>query len=141
MLKLLLDAVMARRARQLLDQVAAWLPDQGAVLDLGSGTGHLSALLEREMGLEVVTADVSDIHVVGRPPVLIADGVLPFEEKTFAAALLFFVLAYPNDPAAVLAEAARVTRGPIIVVQTLHANRLGYGWLRGREFLWTIVAF
>jgi len=107
MLKLLLDAVMARRARQLLDQVAAWLPDQGAVLDLGSGTGHLSALLEREMGLEVVTADVSDIHVVGRPPVLIADGVLPFEEKTFSAALLFFVLAYPNDPAAVLAEAAR----------------------------------
>ena len=71
MLKSLLDAVMARRARQLLDQVAAWLPDQGAVLDLGSGTGHLSALLEREMGLEVVTADVSDIHVVGRPPVLI----------------------------------------------------------------------
>jgi hypothetical protein len=28
----------------------------------------------------VVTADVSDMHVVG-PPVLIADGALPFEEK------------------------------------------------------------
>ena len=27
----------------------------------------------------MVTADVSDIHVVGPPPVLIADGVLPFE--------------------------------------------------------------
>ena len=141
MLKSLLDAVMARRARQLLDQVAAWLPDKGAVLDLGSGTGHLSALLEGELGLEVVTADVSDIHVVGRPPVLIADGVLPFEEKTFSAALLFFVLAYPNDPAAVLAEAARVTRGPIIVVQTLCSGRLGHAWHRGREFLWTNVAF
>ena len=111
------------------------------MLDLGSGTGHLSARLERELGLEVVTADVSDIHVVGPPPVLIADGVLPFEEGTFSAALLFFMLAYPNDPAGVLAEAARVTRGPIIVVQSLHSGRLGYAWLRVREFLWTIVAF
>ena len=141
MLKSMLDAVMERRARQLMEQVGAWLPTEGPVLDLGSGTGHLSARLERELGLEVVTADVSDIHVVGPPPVLIADGVLPFEEGTFSAALLFFMLAYPNDPAGVLAEAARVTRGPIILVQSLHSGRLGYAWLRVREFLWTIVAF
>ena len=76
-----------------------------------------------------------------QPPVMIADGVLPFEEGTFSAALLFFMLAYPNDPAGVLAEAARVTRGPIILVQSLHSGRLGYAWLRVREFLWTIVAF
>src|SRR5918994_7137204 len=139
MLKSILDAVMKRRARRLMDQVGAWLPADGPVLDLGSGTGHLSARLERELGLDVVTADVSDMHVVGRPPVLIVDGVLPFDEGSFSAALLLFMLAYPDDPAAVLAEAARVTRGPIIIVQTLHGGRLGYAWLRVREFLWTIV--
>jgi SAM-dependent methyltransferase len=141
MLKPLFDTVMERRAHQLMQQVKAWLPAEGPLLDLGSGTGHLSARLERELGLEVVTADVSDIHVVGPPPVLIADGVLPFGEDTFSAALLFFMLAYQKHPARVLAEAARVTRGPIIVVQSLHANRFGYAWLRVREFLWTIVAF
>ncbi len=141
MLKSILDAIMERRARQLMEQVGAWLPTEGPVLDLGSGTGHFSAQLERELGLEVVTADVSDLHVVGRPPVLIADGVLPFEEGTFSAALLFFMLAYPNDPAGVLSEAARVTRGPIIVVQSLHSGRVGYAWLRVREFLWTLVGF
>ena len=141
MLKSMFDAVMERRARQLMDQVSAWLPNEGSVLDLGSGTGHLSARLERELGLEVVTADVSDMHVVGRPPVLIDDGVLPFENESFSAALLLFMLAYPNDPAAVLAEVSRVTRGPIILVQSLHAGRVGYAWLRVREFLWTIVAF
>jgi ubiquinone/menaquinone biosynthesis C-methylase UbiE len=141
MLTSLLDAVMERRADQLVKQVGDWLPSEGPVLDLGSGTGHLSARLERERGLEMVTADVSDIHVVGPPPVLIADGVLPFEQKTFSAALLFFMLAYPNDPAGVLAEAARVTRGPIVLVQSLHSGRLGYACLRVREFLWTIVAF
>ena len=141
MLKSFFDAVMERRARQLFERVGAWLPSEGPLLDLGSGTGHFSALLERERGLDVVTADVSDMHVVGRPPVLVADGVLPFEAKTFTAALLFFMLAYPGDPAGVLAEAARVTQGPIILVQSLYSGRVGHAWHRGREFLWTIVAF
>ena len=141
MLKAVFDAVMERRSTQLINQVGAWLPNAGPVLDLGSGTGHFSAQLERERGLDVVTADVSDMHVVGRPPVLIGDGTLPFEDGMFSAALLLFMLAYPNDPARVLTEAARVTRGPIILVQTLHSTRFGYAWLRVREFLWTVVAF
>ena len=140
-MKSILDAVMERRSRQLIAQVGAWLPSDGPVLDLGSGTGHLSARLERERGLEVVAADVSDMHVVGRPPVLIADGVLPFHDGAFSAALLIFMLAYPNDPIGLLKEVARVTRGPIILVQTLHSGGVGYAWLRVREFLWTIVAF
>lgn len=141
MLKSMFDAIMERRSRQLIEQVGAWLPTEGPVLDLGSGTGHLSARLERERGIEVVPADVSDMHVMGRPPVLITDGVLPFDEGTYSAALLFFMLHYPDDPAGLLVEAARVTRGPIILVQSLYSGRLGYAWLRVREFFWTTVAF
>ena len=141
MLKSMLHAIMERRADRLMELVGASLPTEGPVLDLGSGTGHLSARLEREMGIEVVTADVTDIHVVGRPPVLIDDGVLPFKAGTFSASLLFFMLGYPENPAAVLQEAARVTRGPIILVQTVNAGRIGYAWHRGREFVWTVVAF
>jgi hypothetical protein len=55
--------------------------------------------------------------------------------------LLFFMLAYPPDPAGVLAEAARVSKGPIILVQTVYSGRLGYAWFRVREFVWTIAAF
>lgn len=143
MLTPMLDAVMERRAHRLVEQVREWLPSpsEGRVLDLGSGTGHLTARLQRDLGLDVIAADVSDIHVAGPRPVLIADGVLPFAPDTFAAALLVFMLAYPEQPASLLTEVARVTRGPIIVVQSLHANRFGYAWLRGREFVWTIVAF
>ena len=141
MLKRVFDSVMERRASLLMEQLAPWLPNEGPVLDLGSGTGHMAARLERERGLEVVTADVTDIHIVGRPPVLISDGLLPFEDGKFSAALLLFMLAYPSDPPAVLAEAARVTRGPIMLVQSLYADRLGYVWLRVRELLWTVVAF
>ena len=141
MLKAAFDAVMERRAGELVAQVGPWLPARGPVLDLGSGTGHVAARLERERGLEVVAADVGDMHVVGRPPVLVADGVLPFTDGAFSAALLLFMLAYPRDPAGLLAEVARVTRGPIILVQTLYAGRVGHAWHRGREFAWTVVAF
>lgn len=141
MLKSTFDAVMERRARGLLRQAGAWIPSDGPVLDLGSGTGHFAALLERERRIRVLTADVTDIHVVGRPPVIIRDGALPFDDGMFTAALLFFMLAYPADPAAVLREAARVTRGPIVLVQTVSSGRFGYAWHRSREFVWTIVAF
>ncbi|HSK18893.1 MAG TPA: class I SAM-dependent methyltransferase [Longimicrobiales bacterium] len=141
MLKSVFDGVMERRADQLMEQVRDWVPPEGPLLDLGSGTGHFPARLERELSLEVVTADVTDMHVTGRPPVIVADGAVPFESGTFHAVFLFFMLAYPKDPAAVLAEAARVSRGPVIVVQSLYSGRLGHMWHRGREFVWTIVAF
>ena len=71
------------------------------------------------MGLEVVTADVSDMHVVGPPPVMITDGVLPFEDGTFSAALLFFMLAYPDEPAAVLERIDRLLRGESPAVEAV----------------------
>jgi ubiquinone/menaquinone biosynthesis C-methylase UbiE len=143
MLKSVLDRVMDRRSRQLMEQVREVLPTEGSVLDLGSGTGHFSEHLARETRLDIVPADVSDMHVRGRPPVLITDGPLPFEDARFSAALLLFVLAYPQDPSRVLAEAARVTRhdGSVILVQTLYSGRIGYAWHRLREFCWTVAAF
>lgn len=132
---------MERRARQLIEQLEPWLPATGPVLDVGSGTGHFAARLERERGVDVITADVTDMHIIGRPPVRIVDGVLPFADDAFATALLIFMLAYPEHPAAVLAEAARVSRGPIILVQSVYSGRLGRAWHRGREFVWTILAF
>jgi ubiquinone/menaquinone biosynthesis C-methylase UbiE len=141
MLRSVFDGVMDKRAHQLMKQVGEWIPPLGPLLDLGSGTGHVTAWLERELGVEVVAADVTDIHVVGPPPVLIGDGNLPFENDAFSASLLFFMLAYPDDPVAVLREAARVTGGPVILVQSVYSGFTGRTWHRGREFVWTIVAF
>lgn len=141
MLNSLFNAVMEKRSRQLIEQVGTWLPTTGLLLDVGSGTGHLAARLERALGVQVVSVDVADMHVVGKPPILISDGMLPFKEGTFSATLLVFMLAYPANPAGLLTEVARVTQGPIILVQSLYSGCPGYVWLRIREFLWTLVAF
>lgn len=141
MLKAYFDGVMERRSDKLIAQIGEWLPATGPVLDLGSGTGHLSARLAREFNLDIVPADVVDIHVTGQTPVHIGDGPLPFAADTFTAALLIFMLHYPEDAGRVLAEAARATRGPIILVQSVYSGRVGYTWLRVREFVWTYIAF
>ena len=141
MLRSLFDGVMERRATALIGQLDGWLPRSGRVLDLGSGTGHLAATLERDRGLQVVAADVTDMHVTGPRPVLVSDGMLPFPSDSFATALLVFMLGYPRDPATVLREAARVTRGPVIVVQSVNSGRIGRAWHRAREFVWTVLAF
>lgn len=140
-MKSLFNTIMEQRSHQLMKQVGAWLPSGGPLLDLGSGTGHLAAFIEQNVGLEVVTADMTDMHIVGRSPVLIKDGQLPFNDESFSGALLCFMLAYPTNPSALLVEVARVTRGPIILVQSLYSNLLGYTWLRVREFLWSVVGF
>ena len=49
MLKSILDAVMERRARQLMEQVGEWLASEGPLLDLGSWTGLVAARVAREV--------------------------------------------------------------------------------------------
>jgi SAM-dependent methyltransferase len=140
-LKTLFDSVMERRCIELVEHVRCWLPAHGRVLDIGSGTGHLAGVLERETELVVVAADVTDMHVTGPAPILLTGDGLPFDDGAFSAALLIFMLHYPEDPARLLREAARVTSGPVIVMQSVHAGRAGLAWLRVREFLWSWVAF
>ena len=140
MIKRVLDHVMQRRAKDLLALIDGWVPRRGQVLDLGSGTGHAAWLLS-QADADVVTADVSDIHVAGPTPVLIGDGVLPFDDDAFAATLMLFMLAYPDDPVAVLKETGRVTYGPVIVVQTVYRGWIGKACHRARELFWTVFAF
>ncbi|HEX6693472.1 MAG TPA: methyltransferase domain-containing protein [Longimicrobiales bacterium] len=140
MIRRLLDNVMRTRAQALLQLVDDWLPQEGRVLDLGSGTGHVAALLVAS-GADVVAADVTDIHVAGPEPIPAGADVLPFDDMSFSATLMMFMLAYPADPVASLTEAARVTRGHILLVQTVSAGWLGRTWHRARELFWTVLAF
>ena len=140
MIRRVLDDAMATRAQELLLLIEDWLPPGGRVLDLGSGTGHVAGLL-LETGTDVVAADVTDIRVTGPEPVLVSGGVLPFGDASFTATLMLFMLAYPGDPVAALKEAARVTCGPVLLVQTVSAGRLGRTWHGVRELFWTVLAF
>lgn len=117
-----LQAGMERRARRLVRLLRPLA--KGELLDVGSGTGHVAALLPAR------PADVTDMHLVGPPPVLFDDR-LPFPKGRFDTSLLLFVLGYPRRPERLLEEARRVARR-VVVVQTVATSAVGHLvlWLR-----------
>ena len=109
------------------------LPERmGALLDVGTGTGRLLELaapragralgvdMSRDM-LALARARLAERHLSDRTAVRQADMYrLPFGDASFDAVTLQMVLHYAEDPAAALAEAARVLKpGGVLLVADL----------------------
>ena len=50
--------------------------------------------------------------------------------------MMFFVLQYPASPEELLRECRRVSRGPLLIIQSTYQGRLGRCLLAIREFYW-----
>lgn len=108
--------VFGRRVRKLAEHLAAVLPTNARVLDVGCGDGSLDRLiLERRPDLQIHGIDVlvrSNTHI----PVARFDGqVIPHDDASFDAVMFVDVLHHTDDPAALLREAARVASGAIVL--------------------------
>ena len=114
---------VARRVMTAWEQPAEWLdiPSGGAVLDVGSGPGNITASLARAAGPDglALGVDISEpmlaraVRAEAGPQVgfLRADAQrLPFRDGTFDAVLSIAMLQLIPDPSAALAEIARVLR-------------------------------
>ncbi len=108
--------VLGRRVRILAQRLAALVPHGSSVLDVGSGDGLLARELLRlrpDIAVRGVDVQVRDTAAVAVVPY---DGrTLPFEDSTFDVVMVVDVLHHADDPAQLLGEAARVTRGPILI--------------------------
>jgi SAM-dependent methyltransferase len=130
------DVVMTRRARGLCARLLPYLHGRarGRVLDVGSGTGHTASALA-SAGLEVATADVVDMRVVGPAPVIFDGERLPFADGAFDHALVIHVLQYPRDAARLLREVSRVARR-VLLIQSTCTRLLGRVHLTLHEAAW-----
>jgi demethylmenaquinone methyltransferase/2-methoxy-6-polyprenyl-1,4-benzoquinol methylase len=105
-----------RWRRFLVSRVEAGPGD--TVLDVATGTGAVAAELIRQKGCSVVGLDQSgemlaEARVRLGPDVRLVEGTaerLPFEDESFDALSFTYLLRYVSDPAATLAELARVVR-------------------------------
>lgn len=132
----MLGAVRRREAEQTIRCLDHPLPRGARVLDLGCGRGYVGALLEREFGCVAVGCDVAPGNEALRRFCLFDGGRLPFRSRAFDATLLCFVLHHTDDPVALLREAARVTRGRILVLEDTPRCRLDrvWGWIHCWSF-------
>lgn len=146
--------VFGRRVRRLATLIAERLPQGARVLDVGCGSGDLAALV-MQLRPDV---RIEGIDVLVRPntaiPVIAYDGThIPHADNSFDAAMVVDVLHHTDDPAAVLAEIARVANqvvikdhfrdglaaGPTLrlmdwVGNAAHGVRLPYNYLSSREW-------
>lgn len=120
--------IFRRRVEALAEALAAAIPaGPGRVLDLGCGDGQVAvALMRRRPELTIEGVDVL-IRPVTHIPVTRYDGaILPFGDGSFDHVTIVDVLHHTDDPAAVLAEAARVAAGSVVI-----KDHLREGWLAG----------
>jgi SAM-dependent methyltransferase len=108
--------VVPRRAAVLARMMAERLPPHARVLDVGSGDGAIAArVMEARPDVRIEGVDVL-VRPSARIPVRAFDGhVLPFADASFDAAMIVDVLHHTDDPAELLAEAARVAPRAVVL--------------------------
>lgn len=123
--------VLGRRARRLSDHLAAVIPRDATVLDVGSGDGGLArrvAELRPDVSLRGVDVLVRGDAAI---PVEPFDGArLPFADARFDVVMFIDVLHHTRDPLVLLREARRVACGAIVIKDHLREGPLAGVTLR-----------
>ena len=125
-----------RRAENFVSIFKEFVPPASRVLDIGGGWGFYAEPLKRSRGCDVTVLDVVEPRFRKAPVVLYSGGKFPFPDRSFDVSLLVTMLHHVPKPEAVLAEAKRVTRRAVIVVEDLYRTAAGRFWtvLRDRFY-------
>lgn len=104
--------------------IGDFLSQNETIVDIGTGSGGLANYLNQN-NFEVTTVDVVDKTVHSQITPVIYDGLnLPFKDKNFDVSMLITVLHHCPNPEQVFAEAVRVSKQKIVVLEDVYSNGL-----------------
>ena len=118
-----LQALQRYRARlkvQDIEELIAPKYRTGRVLDLGAGEGYVGQEIKRKWNADVSLADVVNMNRTDLPHTLYDGATLPFDDDQFDTTILYFVLHHAEGAERVLDEAMRVTRGQVLIVESVY---------------------
>jgi ubiquinone/menaquinone biosynthesis C-methylase UbiE len=128
--------VLPRRALRLAELLAAMIPANSRVLDVGSGDGNVAGLLmERRSDLSIEGVDslvrrqthISVRHFDGKS--------LPYVDSSFDVVMLIDVLHHTTDPIVLMREAVRVSRKDVLIKDHLRQGMLAAERLRFMDYV------
>ena len=127
-----------RRAELFVSIFKELIPSSAKVLDIGGGWGFYVEPLERARNCEVTVLDVREPRFRKAPVVVYEGDKLPFADQSFDVSLLITVLHHVVSPERLLAEARRVTRHLVIVVEDLYQSSIGRIWTILRDSFYNL---
>jgi SAM-dependent methyltransferase len=113
------------RLRVQAEALCDYLDPGDSVLDVGCGTGHLSANMQEMYGVRASGVDVRDFRNDQIPFQLFDGTSIPFPDGSFDHVVLSEVLHHSHDPLALLTECLRVARRSIILFEDMPEGRVG----------------
>ncbi len=125
-----------RRVRVLAQALAAQIPPNASVLDIGCGDGTLASLIAQQRP----DISIKGVEVLPRPGCIIEchpfDGnTLPFPDNSVDVCMLVDVLHHTTDVRVLLNEAARVARSNVLLKDHLSENALDHATLRFMDWV------
>ena len=150
--------VYAHRARWSARKILPHITSADRVLDIGAGDCRLAVRLKEKANCTVVPVDVENFNQTDLKLIMFDGKRLPFEDNSFDAVLLVFVLHHAEDAKAVLEEARRVSRDRIIVLEDVTSSwwdrmmfrgfhhwlvwseKISYPYHENRPHQWTQIA-
>lgn len=127
-----------QRAENFVSIFKEFIPQAARVLDIGGGWGFYVDPLRRARDCKVTVLDVVDPGFKKAPVVVYGGEKIPFPDRSFDVSLLVTVLHHVPEPEKVLAEAKRVSRRFVIVVEDLYRTVLGRIWTVLRDTFYTL---
>src|SRR3989454_4489644 len=124
----LLQAFLRRYAHAEARALLPWIRGP-RLLDLGAGEGWVAEALRTRAAVWACAVDVGPFRLAAEPYVVYDGARLPFGDGAFDTTLLSLALHHAETPEAVLDEAVRVTRGRLLVVESVYRDRLERFWL------------
>ncbi|MBN4056147.1 DUF2029 domain-containing protein [Rhodothermus sp. AH-315-K08] len=151
----LVEVLLRDRSTWKADWIAEHLDaHEGKILDVGGAEGFVAERLGELLKAPTAVAEVRDVgtgpvnrlpHVASREernrvreliPFHRYDGrSLPFDADSFGSSAAVFTLHHATDAGCVLEEMARITSGPIVIIESVYRKKAGRMLLRKLDIL------